>query len=111
MILRLYTGNDGQTHFEEITLPQTERHSVALKAGADMTFRQSPEGAFSDWHNAPRRQYVIILSGGMEIGTGDGSKRSLGPGDIVLADDLTGQGHTTATVNGPRLTVSIPLPD
>jgi hypothetical protein len=45
----------------------------------------------------------------MEIGVGDGTKRSLGPGDILMAEDLTGHGHTTLAV-GDRVTVSVPLP-
>ena len=44
----------------------------------------------SDWHIAPRRQYIFVLSGAMEIGSGDGTMRRFGPGDVVLADDLTG---------------------
>ena len=59
MIIRLYTGEDGQSHVEELKMPSGEATSVALKAGADMTFHHNPEGHFSDWHNAPRRQYVI----------------------------------------------------
>jgi len=109
-IIRLYTGGDGQSHFEDVNTPKGEVEAVALKTGADLTFRRAPAGRFSDWHNAPRRQYVIILSEQMEIGIGDGTKRRLGPGDILLAEDLTGQGHTTRAGGGPRVTVSVPLP-
>ena len=110
MIVRLYTGNDGQSHFEDLDMPSGQVEQVELKAGADLTFRRSADGSFRDWHNAPRRQYVFILSGAMEIGIGDGTKRSLGPGDILMAEDLTGHGHTTLAV-GDRVSVSVPLPD
>jgi quercetin dioxygenase-like cupin family protein len=109
MIVRLYTGRDGQSHFEDLNIPAGEVENVALKPGADMTFRRAPDGRFSSWHNAPRRQYVIILSGQMEIGIGDGTARRLKAGDILLAEDLTGQGHTTRAVGGPRVSVSVPL--
>ena len=67
-------------------------------------------GTFVDWHNAPRRQYVITLAGAVEIGLGDGSVHRFGPGEGILAEDLTGKGHTTRAVgNEPRITVTIPL--
>ena len=108
MIIRLYTGDDGQAHFENLNLPAGETETVALKPGADMTFRRVPDGSFSDWHTAPRLQYVIVLSGQMEIGIGDGTKRVLNPGDILQVEDLTGQGHTTRSV-GNRITAYVPL--
>ena len=107
MIIRLYTGDDGQAHFEDLKLPVGE--TVSLKPDADMTFCSFPDGSFSDWHNAPRLQYVIVLFGQMEIGIGDGSKRMLNPGDILQVEDLTGQGHTTRSV-GNRVTATVPLP-
>ncbi len=108
MIIRLYTGEDAQAHFEDLNVPAGETVSVALKPGADMTFRSTPAGSFSDWHTAPRLQYVIVLSGQMEIGIGDGTKRVLNPGDILQVEDLTGQGHTTRSL-GNRVTASVPL--
>ncbi len=108
MIIRLYTGQDGQAHFEDLKVPAGDTETIALTPGADMTFRSSPDGSFGDWHNGPRLQYVIVLSGQMEIGIGDGTKRMLDPGDILQVEDLTGQGHTTRSV-GNRITVSVPL--
>ena len=106
---RLFTGNDGQTHIEEIDLEQNPDWT----AGQDtttITFRETPAGRFQDWHPAPRRQYVIILSGQLEIGLGDGSKHVFGPGDARLVEDITGQGHTTATYGDqPCVTATIPL--
>jgi quercetin dioxygenase-like cupin family protein len=108
MITRLWTSEDGQAHFEDLNVPAGETETIALKAGADMTFRSFPDGSFSDWHTAPRIQYVIVLSGQMEIGIGDGTKRMLDPGDILQVEDLTGQGHTTRSV-GNRVSASVPL--
>ena len=48
MILRVYAGNDGQSHFQELDLPTRDRESVAFKPGAAMTFRYFPEGDFRD---------------------------------------------------------------
>jgi len=53
---------------------------------------------------------VITLEGQVEVGLGDGTKRVFGVGDVLLADDLTGRGHTTAVYGGKvRVFVAIPL--
>ena len=111
MIVRLFTGADGQSHFEDLNIPERQVETIVLKPGADLKFYRAADGAFSDWHNAPQRQFVIVLSGQMEIGIGGGTLRRLGPGNIVLAEDLTGQGHTTRALGGPRLLACVPLPD
>ena len=73
-------------------------------------FRASPPGSFSDWHIAPRRQYIITLSGEAEIGLADGTVHKLGAGDVNLAEDLTGHGHTTRVVGDvPRVTATVQL--
>jgi quercetin dioxygenase-like cupin family protein len=67
-------------------------------------------GEMQDWHPAPQRQFVIILSGQLEIGCGDGSTQVFGPGDARLVEDTTGKGHTTRVVGGePVLTATVPL--
>ncbi len=107
MITRIYTGNDGQTHFEDLSIPAAEIENVAIQAGTSIVFRRFAGDYFSDWHIAPRRQYIFILSGRMAIGIGDGSTRTFGPGDVVLADDLTGQGHTTRSLGEPRVSATV----
>ncbi len=111
MIGRIYTGNDGQTHFEDLHIPADEIQNIAIQPGANIVFRRFPADHFSDWHTAPRRQYIFILSGQMEIGIGDGTTRRFGPGDVVLADDLTGQGHTTRSVGEPRVSATVAVTD
>ena len=81
MIVRIYTGHDGQTHFEDLPLPAEQNHNVALQSGANLVFRCFPADYWSDWHTAPRRQYIFILAGQMEIGIGDGTMRRFGPGE------------------------------
>lgn len=106
---RMFTGTDGQTHIETIDLAQTPEW-MAAQAATTITFREAPAGRYQDWHPAPRRQYVIILSGQLEIGLGDGSKHLFGPGDARLVEDTTGQGHTTATYgDAPCVTATVPL--
>ena len=108
-IYRLYTGSDGQSHVEDLELSGelTSPHGVT-----SFKFMTWPAGHFIDWHPAPQRQYVISLSGELEIGLGDGTLRRFGPGDARLVEDTTGQGHTTRVVSdGPTLTAVVPLAD
>jgi len=111
---RLYTGADGQTHAEEITVDfgPSGVDGFKLKAGAGAEIRRAPPGRVADWHTAPRRQYVITLSGRGEVELIDGTKIELGPGSIDLAEDLTGKGHITRVIgNEDRITLAIPVSD
>ena len=108
---RLYTGADGQSHIEEVD-PASRPDLTTLHGTKGVVFRATEPGHFHDWHNAPRRQYVITLEGEVEIGLGDGTTRRFGPGHVTLAEDLTGKGHTTRVVgNKRRLTATIHLAD
>jgi hypothetical protein len=111
---RLYTGPDGQTHAEEIKVDfgPGGLDGFKLKAGAGAEIRRAPPGRVADWHVAPRRQYVITLSGRGEVELIDGTKIELGPGSIDLAEDLTGKGHITRVIgNEDRITIAIPVAD
>jgi quercetin dioxygenase-like cupin family protein len=112
-IVRIYTGNDQQSHFEDIELSfeSAERMpTTALQAATGVVFRCAPAGHILDWHPAPRRQYVVTLSGSWEIECGDGTVQQFRPGDVMLAEDLTGQGHTSRVVgNQPHIFMTVPL--
>ena len=108
-ITRIYTGEDGQSHFEDVEM---EGHPLlpSLTSITSLRFRVSEPGTFSDWHTESQRNYIITLSGEGEIGIGDGTHRRFGAGAVMLVEDLTGQGHTTrATSDEPRITVAVPL--
>ena len=51
-----------------------------------------PGGSY-DWHPAPRKQYVITLTGTVEFTFGHGDVLIVKPGDVFLANDLEGEGH------------------
>ena len=117
-IVRVYSGADGQSHLEEIALAlqpfvDTEGaygEGTPLEKANGITFRVAPAGYVLQWHCAPRRQYTITLAGEAEIEVGDGTVKRIGPGDVILAEDLTGQGHITRVVgNQPRFSVVVPL--
>ncbi len=106
---RLYSGDDGESHIEQLDLA-SQPDLTTLHGAKGVVFRSSEPGYFSDWHIAPRRQYVITLSGEAEIGLGDGTIHRLQAGDVNLAEDLTGHGHTTRVVGDvPRVTATVHL--
>ena len=108
-IFRIYTGSDGQSHLEEQSLA-AHPTLAETRATVHIQFRELPGETFMDWHPAPRRQYVIVLTGQLEIGFKDGTAKRLNPGDATLAEDLTGPGHTTRVVgSGPAITAVVPL--
>ena len=113
---RIYADPDGESHFEDLDIalhPQPSGADYsALHPATGVIFRRNPADQFLDWHPAPRRQYVITLSGEAEVEASDGEVRQIGPGTIMLADDTTGKGHITRGVGTvERLSIFIPLPE
>ena len=118
--VRVYSGADGKSHLEEfepdwnpfVDTEGAHGEGTPLESATGITIRRNPPGYFLDFHCAPRRQYTITIAGGLELGTGDGTVRRLGPGTVLLAEDLTGQGHTTRVVGTEtRVTIVVPLAD
>ena len=111
-VARLYTGEDGESHFGELELPYTlmvDRIVPQVMPATGVEFRCSPDGTFFDWHPSPMRMYMVTLEGVVEFATGDGSKRAFHPGDVLLVEDVTGKGHTTKCIGEwVRITVAIP---
>ncbi len=113
-VTRLYTGPDRESHFEDVNIlledtDGVDRRSQLMKA-TGILFRETGGEYSLDWHNAPRRQFIITLEGQVEIVIGDGTKRQLGPGDILLAEDTTGRGHISRAVNNqPRTSIIVTL--
>jgi hypothetical protein len=111
--VRLFSGADGESHFEDLDprfAPNGAGERSPLQETAGVSFGRAQPDNFVDWHTAPRKQYVITLAGEVEIGIGDGTVRRFGAGDVMLADDLTGHGHTTRVVSTePRITLTVPL--
>ena len=122
-ITRIYAGDDGQSHFEDLWVPLEENvnhpspamvgRSVGFMAGLpaeDMSFRVTPPGGDHPFHASPGRSLAVTTTGMLELGVGDGSTRRFGPGDLLLLDEQgQGQGHTSREL-APRLTVNISIP-
>lgn len=116
LITRIYSGDDGLSHFEELDLPLVVSDVGAMSTKIPIEsifFRDTSDAgpAVWDYHVAPRRQFVFHLVGRTEIEVGHGVARTFGPGDVLLADDLTGQGHISREIAGPRFQVFAVLAD
>ncbi len=118
--VRIYSGDDGQSHMEEyepefnpfVDTEGAHGEGTPLEAATGITIRRNPPGYFLDFHCAPRRQYSITIAGEIEVGTGDGTVKRFGPVTVLLAEDLTGQGHTTRVVGTEtRISIAVPLAD
>ena len=115
---RVYAGPDGESHVEDV---EVELKPVGASSSSSLSdlipatgviFRYSAADLNADWHNAPRHQWVITLSGEGEIVASDGEVRRVGPGSVMLADDTTGKGHITRGVGTePRIGLFVPLPE
>jgi hypothetical protein len=115
-VTRMFTGPDGKTHAEEITVPLGELRNASERSATigvnGLQFVRTSPAYDLDWHTAPRRQYVVTVSGESEVIIGDGSRIHLYPGKIMLAEDTTGQGHISKSIGGKdRISLFIPLAD
>jgi uncharacterized cupin superfamily protein len=106
--VRLYTGADGKSHFEDVEVEMKEdtnnrRRAEPMKVSSAF-FRETGANYDFDWHNAAHRQFVITLEGEVEIEASDGTTRRFGPGDVMLAEDTYGAGHISRALhNKPRM--------
>ena len=103
-VVRIYTGPDNQSHFEDLQIPLKDGGKIGFLSermkATGIVFRETSGDYNYDFHTAPRRQYVVNLEGEVEIEVGDGTRRVLRSGDILLAEDTTGQGHISRAVAG-----------
>jgi quercetin dioxygenase-like cupin family protein len=101
IVTRLYTGTDGQSHAEDAHIawrPAKLRAELNESESVKVTsaqFLRWPRGFVWEGHPASKRQYVIIVSGRGEVDVVGGQKVQLAPGRVLLAEDVTGKGHTT----------------
>jgi len=96
--IRLWTGNDQQSHFEDGVIElQAGAHGDLLSgrmAATTVSFQETGVGGTLEWHDAPVRQLVITLSGTLDFQTRAGHHFTLKPGIVLLAEDTAGGGHS-----------------
>lgn len=101
--VRIWTGDDGNSLFEEGTIDFSngERGDfLSDKAVASsISFRETKSGGTFAPHDAPTRQFVVTLAGTLEFKTTKQETFTIHPGDILLAEDTTGSGHSWRLVD------------
>ncbi len=103
----LYTDTDGLAKFREgdIALPGGTPKALLseLFPSAGFQVRHSPPGVSSDFHCTTTAQWLVVLSGEMEIGLRDGTARIFKAGDHFFSNDVLPEGATfDPAVHGHR---------
>lgn len=120
-ILHIYNTPDGHSHFEDLEIEtqavtQGGDATPALNlpdgqfsapwAAKDVQFLDAGDGSFDRGFHHPRhRQIVILLTGSSEFESSTGDVRLCGPGSVIFAEDLTGKGHVSRSVDTERRTM------
>ena len=103
-IHHLFVDKQGESHFEDMEIPYIATGAAgklsARLPATGIIFREVAPDYDLDWHPAPRRQFIVNLDAGVEITASDGEKRVIGPGEVVLVEDISGKGHLSKAVGG-----------
>ncbi|MSR13254.1 MAG: hypothetical protein EXR86_01560 [Gammaproteobacteria bacterium] len=119
-ITTFYATDSGDSRFREIEIPLSASrddgfgHTLRLSnpyASPNVQFIELPAGMDQDWHNAPARQLVTVLTGTIEVETTDGVRKQWRAGDTFLPADVTGRGHRTRCIDGAVRLLFAPLPE
>ena len=118
--VRLVAGKNGKTHFEDATLkldeadyrPPSPMVYVSHAYQTDgVQFIRLPSGWTADAIHVPKKQFMLCLQGHVEITVSNGDKRSFGPGDCILMEDVEGQGegHKSHAKGGEFIAAVVPV--
>ena len=101
--VRLFKGADGQSQVETIKMPgkkgvyyggkvRLTQFDLGNPTGVSLVYGEP--GMDIPTHPAPYREVFIVLSGSSEIVLADGRVYPLGPGSLVIAEDLGTPGRS-----------------
>lgn len=112
----VWTDNDGISHQTRCQLTDFARESMGgdaapqwnnrlLNSDAEILFAQLPVGWVGEWHENPKPQWIIPLSGCWYVETMDGTRVEMGVGEVSFGGDQhtkpnaeNKQGHLSGTV-------------
>ena len=113
--VRVYTDSIGESHFEDLKIdlneidfapPAPPIFTSDINPSSGYGFISVSPGWKSEWHPAPKRQFMFYLSGTIEAEVSDGEIRQFGPGSITLVEDTIGKGHKSRAI-GNDLVVGV----
>ena len=104
----IYTDSTGHSLLDEIDLKMTGpggakvedsvyygRINSARQDVTDWQMGHALPGHFIDFTPSGTTTFVAVFSGQMHVTVSNGEERQLARGDMMLAQDLSGQGHMT----------------
>ena len=112
----VWTDDGGVSHQTRCELTAFEQESMGgdaapqwnsrlMKGAAEVLFSVLPVGWVGEWHENPRPQWIVPLSGRWYVETMDGMRVEMGPGEVSFGGDQKTQpnadgqqGHTSGTV-------------
>jgi hypothetical protein len=114
----IWTDDEGGTHQRRCTLRNFDLKSMKpqaspqwqdrLKTGrATVIVTVQPVGWRGTWHEDPKPQWIVPLSGRWFVETTDGKRTEMGPGELSFGEDKSTRadarghkGHLSGTVGG-----------
>lgn len=121
----VWTDDDGMTHQTRCALSGFELQSMGGKAAlqwndrvfagrSDVLFCVLPVGWVGEWHENPKPQWIVPLSGRWFVETMDGTRVEMGPGELSFGGDQNAKedaqgrlGHRSGTVGGEPATLMV----
>lgn len=101
-ITRIYADREGESWFEDLDVACSPKGFGFISNPMEVEqffLRETAARATQDWHQAPRKQYVVLLSGAVEVEVSSGEVRRFETGDVLLAEDTHGKGHRTTSLS------------
>lgn len=99
IITKIYSDTNGDSHFEDIKIKLHHAGTIGYLSEnykvENLIFRKVVSSYDYDFHNAPSKQFIILLDGEIEIETSLGEKRVFKAGNVLQVEDITGKGHRT----------------
>ena len=93
--IRLLRDDQGESYFEKGKILTDKK----IKS-EDFWFANEIDAWQIGPHTAPRKQFVVTLSGKLKFTTSDDRSFIIEPGIILLAEDVEGEGHIWEMIEG-----------
>lgn len=93
--IRLLRKESGESYFEKGKV----QPDFKIKA-TEFWFANETDPWQVGTHTAPRKQFVVTISGKLKFTTSDELSFIVEPGIVFLAEDIDGEGHTWEMIEG-----------
>ncbi len=112
---RVFADAAGNSHIETLRIEVSLRDFAPPAPPLEVSprrparthgFLRLAPGWIGDWHPSPSRQWLFFLAGEMGFEASDGSRPIVAPGDVVLLDGTTGQGHRSRVTSESPVTIA-----